>query len=219
MAEVKTEMIEEVNKDTSENVQKVSTSSDDSGYKPVNTSQQEQKHVEIKREEIVEEAMEAVEEVVQPAEQPPVDVGVSTDDDDEIEVLFDRKVINKDVKLVNSSQSSVVSVPSVNRQDSGDIQIMSKSSRSSESPETSIPAEKCAICSETFSSMKLFYAHLAMSHFREQLQKKLFDDPSTFLDKGRKCPSCKVFVSSDMDMMINHYGAICLPIPVKVNLL
>ena len=97
-------------------------------------------------------------------------------------------------------------------------QIMSRPSRSSASPETSSTAarstETCAICCQTFSNSKLFLTHLSLQHFKDQLQKKLIVRPPD----SYRCPSCKIFLSSDLDTVINHYGALCLPIPVKVIL-
>ena len=100
--------------------------------------------------------------------------------------------------------------------DGGEIQILSRQHRSSAEPEAPI-VETCGFCSEPFSNIKSFYVHLARTHFREQLQKKLYNDPSTYSHAEWKCPSCKIFVSQDLDVIVDHYGARCLPYPVKVS--
>ena len=94
-----------------------------------------------------------------------------------------------------------------------DIQILSQKHRSSE------PVESCCICSQGFSDLKSFHSHLARVHFKEVLQKRIYKDSSSYnpTQVEWKCPTCKMFVSSDLDIVVEHFGALCLPIPVKVS--
>ena len=98
-----------------------------------------------------------------------------------------------------------------------DIQILSQVHRSLE---PSPVVESCSICSQGFSDPKSFHIHLAHAHFKEVLQKRIYNDSSSFNPAQVEwtCPTCRMFVSSDLDIVVEHYGAICLPIPVKVSL-
>lgn len=116
----------------------------------------------------------------------------------------------------NNIKRSVKIAESSSRKSSSnmeDIQILSQKHRSSE------PVESCCICSQGFSDLKSFHSHLALIHFKENLQKRIYKDSSSYnpAQVEWKCPTCKMFVSSDLDKVVEHFGAICLPIPVKVS--
>ena len=69
------------------------------------------------------------------------------------------------------------------------------------------PSTKCKICTKSFSSRGDFTEHLALDHFRPQLEQALGRQPT--------CPSCCLYRSKDPAQLVVHYGARCRPFPVK----
>ena len=69
------------------------------------------------------------------------------------------------------------------------------------------PSTKCKICNNSFSSRSDFTEHLALIHFRPQLERSLGGLPT--------CPSCCLYRTKDPAQLVVHYGARCRPFPVK----